>query len=128
MAVTSLHLYRIVRHQVVPESAGFGLARSRGCPGEGGRGAGAGGAGMRPANALFVPTEVTLPCAMLAALALTSSPRLPALFHIALSLTDCFWRLIFSPHQYLIFIFKSSLKKPPLTPPAFSSVYVSLHY
>lgn len=36
VAVTSLHRYRIARHQAVPESAGFGPAHSRGCPSEAG--------------------------------------------------------------------------------------------
>lgn len=64
VAVTSLHRSGIVRHQVVPESAG-----------PGGWGAWAGRAGKRPASVRFAPTEVTLPRAMLAAPVLTSSPQ-----------------------------------------------------
>lgn len=50
----------------MPESAGLGPARSSRCPGWAGLGSRAWGAGPRPASARFVPTEVTLPCAMLA--------------------------------------------------------------
>lgn len=79
---------------------------------------------MRPASAFFVPTEVTLPCAMFTAPAFTSFPRLPAPLHFALSLTDCLRGRFFFPHQDLTFIFKS--KKLPLTPPEFGFIYVSV--
>lgn len=112
MAVTPLHRYRMVRHQVVPERAGLGPARCRPRPR-------ARRAGSREASsARCAPTEVTLPCAMLAAPALASSPRLPALLHFALSLTDWLWGLIPPPSGFHIYI-SIWFKEIPISPSSF---------